>query len=201
MIAHLSGNLFTKSVDGIIVDVGGVGYEVAVPLSTFYSLPEVGEKLSLLIYTHVKEGILKLFGFHSSTEKKIFIKLISISGVGPKLALSVLSGLSGKDLLQAISGGDESKVQSIPGIGKKTAERIILELKDKVGMETEGAALEVTPGEPGSRLFDDVLSALLNLGYKKGDVEKRLNIIKREDVDRPWSFEPLLKEALRLLAK
>jgi len=201
MIARLSGRLTQKSVEHLIVSVGGVGYEVHVPLSTFYSIPEEGEELELLIYTHVKEDVLKLFGFLTPSEKDLFIKLIGVSGVGPKLALNILSGIESKDLAGAIKKGDIVRLNSIPGVGKKTAERLVLELKDKIRFEdvTSGKDTAISPSSGG--VFDDALSALVNLGYKKGDVEKTLDTIGRDGDPAEWTVERLLKEALKMMAK
>lgn len=199
MIARLSGKLIEKSVDGIVIDVGGVGYEVHLPLSSFYSLPEEENIINLMIYTHVKEDALKLFGFITSKEKELFIKLIGVSGVGPKLALNILSGIEANDLAFAIANGDIPKMNSIPGVGKKTAERLILELKDKIKLEAVTGE-EIRPFD-AEDIFEDVLSALLNLGYKKINVEQGLAILKREQSEKAWSFETLLKDALKVLMK
>ena len=133
MIAHLTGQVFSKTTQSVLIDTGGIGYEVFVPLSTFYTLPEKNEKASLHIYTHVREDALLLFGFHSKLEKKLFLMLISVSGIGPKLAVNILSGIGPEELLGAIARGDTVRLRAIPGIGKKTAERIALELKEAFG--------------------------------------------------------------------
>lgn len=201
MIAHLSGKLKHKSIENLIVSVGGVGYEVHVPLSTFYSIPEEGQDVELLIYTHVKEDVLKLFGFLTPPEKDIFKKLIGVSGVGPKLALNILSGIESKDLATAIKNSDIARMNSIPGVGKKTAERLILELKDKIKFEGISSDDETTISAPSGGAFDDALSALINLGYKKGDVEKTLDKVGQNEDSQSWPVEVLLKEALRMMAK
>ena len=201
MIARLSGKLTQKSVEHLIVSVGGVGYEVHVPLSTFYAIPEEGEELELLIYTHVKEDVLKLFGFLTPSEKDLFIKLIGVSGVGPKLALNILSGMESSDLAGAIKNGDLARLNSIPGVGKKTAERLILELKDKIKFEDLSSEDDTTISPPSGGVFDDALSALINLGYKKGDLEKTLDSIARNSDSAEWAVEKLLKEALKMMAK
>ena len=131
MIAHISGPIFSKTTQSVIIDANGIGYEVFVPLSTFYTLPDRGEKASLQIYTHVREDALTLFGFKTKLEKDLFLMLISISGIGPKLAVNILSGIGPRDLVDAIALGDTLRLQAIPGVGKKTAERIALELKDR----------------------------------------------------------------------
>ncbi|MBW2142880.1 MAG: Holliday junction branch migration protein RuvA, partial [Deltaproteobacteria bacterium] len=131
MIAHLKGSVFRKTTESVIIDANGIGYEVFVPLSTFYNLPDEAGSVSLHIYTHVREDILALFGFHTKLEKNIFLMLIFVSGIGPKLALNILSGMGPQELLEAIARGDSLRLQAIPGVGKKTAERIALELKDR----------------------------------------------------------------------
>ena len=200
MIAHLNGVLLKKTTRSIIIDNGGIGYEVLVPLSTFYELPDENAGVSLNIHTHVREDALLLFGFKTTLEKDIFLLLISVSGIGPKLAINILSGIGPEDLLEAMAHGDAIRLQSIPGVGKKMSERIALELRDKAsgiqgGLETPSA--HVMTGEYG-RLFDDAISALLNLGYSlksaKGSVNKAFSVLK--DV----SLEGLIKEALKLLA-
>jgi Holliday junction DNA helicase RuvA len=200
MIAHLDGILIQKTTQSVIIDNGGIGYEVFVPLSTFYALPDKDERVGLHIYTHVREDALILFGFKSPLEKGIFLMLISVSGIGPKLAINILSGIGPDDLLEAMAHGDALRLQSIPGVGKKTAERIALELKDKaLGVRGDlGAPPAKIVTDEDKRIFDDALSALLNLGYPpksaKRAVETALNRVK--DV----SLENLIKEALRLLA-
>jgi Holliday junction DNA helicase RuvA len=200
MIAHLDGILIQKTTQSVIIDNGGIGYEVFVPLSTFYALPDRDERVGLHIYTHVREDALILFGFKTPLEKEIFLMLISVSGIGPKLAINILSGIGPDDLLEAMAHGDALRLQSIPGVGKKTAERIALELKDKalrVRGDLEAPPAKIVTDED-KRVFDDALSALLNLGYPPKSaqraVETALNRVK--DV----SLENLIKEALRLLA-
>ncbi|MCK5193057.1 MAG: Holliday junction branch migration protein RuvA, partial [Desulfobulbaceae bacterium] len=192
--------LVLKTTDSLIIDVGGVGYEVNAPLSTFYAVPEEGADISLLIYTHVKEDAIKLFGFLTDMEKKLFIKLISVSGVGPKLAMNILSGMESSQLAIAIKESDIPRMNAIPGVGKKTAERLILELKDKIDSDIliDGAS-QAMPEQKKTTVFDDALSALLNLGYRKPDVEKTLDSLIQSD--NTLSVESLLKEALKLMAK
>jgi len=199
MIAFLKGNLLKKTTETLIIDNGGIGYEVIVPLSTFYALPEEGEEVSLHIYTHVREDAFILFGFKTALEKYIFRLLISVSGIGPRLATNILSGIGPDILLEAIAAGDLVRLQSIPGVGKKTAERIILELKDKA--QKLGTDL-VTPSKvtifKDRTIPDDALSALLNLGYTskaaKIAVDKAISNVTDD------SLEALIKEALRLLS-
>ncbi len=200
MIAHLNGVILQKSTQSVIVDNAGIGYEVFVPLSTFYALPDRSERVGLHIYTHVREDALILFGFNTLLEKDIFLMLISVSGIGPKLAINILSGIGPDDLLEAMAHGDALRLRSIPGVGKKMAERIALELREKalsVRGDLEAPPAKIVTDED-KKVFDDALSALLNLGYPAKSarkvVEKALN--SAQDV----SLESLIKEALRLLA-
>src|SRR5476649_2737219 len=170
MIAHLRGKLLATSPGHIIVDCHGVGYDVTVSMNTFAELPETGSEVSLFIYTNVREDQIALFGFHLAEEKALFEKLLSVSGIGPKLAVNILGGMSTRDLVGTIRGADAAKLTRMPGVGKKTAERMVLELKDKL------ADFGVTPAAPRPRhlLEDDVLSALVNLGYQSAAAEKAL---------------------------
>ena len=198
MIAHLTGKLTHKSPVAIIIDVNGVGYQVFVPLSTFYALPELESKISLGIHTHMREEALKLFGFYTIDEKKIFEKLITINKVGPKLALTILSGMPPADILSTIDSNDIVKLSTIPGIGRKTAERLILEMRDKL----DGLSLDfvATKGHgPEKGLFNDALSALVNLGYKKSQAEQTLKKVYAEKVGNA-SIENLIKDSLNLLS-
>jgi len=198
MIAHLKGKLTRKSPVEITIDVNGVGYLVFVPLSTFYALPELGSEVSLGIHTHMREEALKLFGFYTTDEKKIFEKLITVNKVGPKLALTILSGMPPADLLSTIDSNDIAKLSTIPGIGRKTAERLILEMRDKL----DGLSLEFAVKKkplPQNGLFDDALSALVNLGYKKSQAEQTLKKVYGEEGEES-SIENLIKESLNLLS-
>ena len=197
MIATLHGVLTEKKPSRLVVDVGGVGYEVNVPLSTFYALRETGTEVDLRIHTHVRQETLSLFGFATQLEVDLFERLITISGVGPRLALAVLSGLEPPDLLRAIQGSDIVRLQGIPGVGKKTAERISLELKDKLSANAahEGATTDLVNAE-GVR--NDVMSALLNLGYHRPLAERAVNEVLTGELG---SFEEALRQALRELAK
>lgn len=201
MIAHLKGTLLKKTTDSLIIDNGGVGYEVFVPLSTFYSLPEEDETISLHIHTHVKEDAFILFGFNTILEKKVFRLLITISGIGPKLAINILSGIGPDDLIEAIARGDVVKLQSIPGVGKKTAERIALELKDKAGKISSDLSIPLvkarTPED--KTVLDDALSALLNLGYPAKAANRAVEKAISGLADGV-SLEGVIKEALRQLA-
>lgn len=199
MIAHLTGLVLTKTTQSVLIDTGGIGYEVFVPLSTFYTLPEKDEKVSLHIYTYVREDALSLFGFGTKLEKNLFLMLISVSGIGPKLAVNILSGIGPQELLEAIAGGDVVRLQAIPGVGKKTAERIALELKE-AAVKITGQEIIPPPVYEGEdkRIFDDAFSALVNLGYPiksaKAAVEKARSLVKE------ISLEGLIREALKILA-
>lgn len=197
MIGQLRGVLLEKRPTEILLDVGGVGYRVHIPLSTFYALGELHATASLLIYTHVREDTIALYGFLTAREKHFFELLISASGVGPSLALKILSGMSVEELTPAVRAGDLVQLTRIPGVGKKTAERIVVELRDKLAaMEAESTA----PEKPASRpqLESDVLSALENLGYDRRASEKALADSSRDGVQ---SFEALLKHALQHLSR
>ena len=198
MIAHLSGKLTHKSPVTIIIDVNGVGYQVFIPLSTFYALPELESKISLGIHTHMREEALKLFGFYTIDEKKIFEKLITINKVGPKLALTILSGMPPADILSTIDSNDIVKLSTIPGIGRKTTERLILEMRDKLDGLSLDFVAKKGPG-PEKGLFDDALSALVNLGYKKSQAEQTLKNVYAEKVG-DTSIENLIKDSLNLLS-
>lgn len=199
MIAHLRGRLLEKHPNRVIVDVQGVGYDVHVPLSTFYEMAEAGTEMSLRIHTHVREDALVLYGFATQLELQIFERLIGVSGIGPKLALAVLSGIEPNELVAAIRHANVARLTGIPGIGKKTAERIGLELKDKmaalVAVEMAGSPAAAA----NETLRNDLLSALMNLGYHRPFVERALDAAIRAVPDGP--FEHTLKYALRELAK
>ena len=202
MIAYLSGKLLEKQANTVIVDVGGVGYEVSIPLTTFYELGDVGADVSLRIYTHVREDAIQLFGFKTLRERELYLRLISVQGIGPKSGIAMLSGMSADEIITAIRGNDLARLKSIPGVGLKTAERLVIELRDKVGeMSTGGAALD-TPSQAGARsdsVFDDALSALMNLGYQRSAAEKALNQAAREGTE--ISVQKLLRRSLQVLAK
>ena len=193
MIAHLTGALLEKQLQRLIVDVGGVGYDVLVPLSTMYAIGDPGSRVALRIHTHVREDALQLFGFATALEQTLFERLISISGIGPKVALAVLSGIEPAELTRAIRSSDIARLTRIPSVGKKTAERIIVELKDRL---PETGAAEPARA-PGDDVRDDLLSALQNLGYQRSTVEKTVDKVLASAEDR--SFEPLLRATLKLL--
>jgi Holliday junction DNA helicase RuvA len=200
MIGYLRGQLLIKKPNLILVDVQGVGYEVNIPLTSFYELPEEGSEVILRIHTNVREDALTLFGFHTQREKDLFLKLISISGIGPRLGIAILSGARVEELAQAIADGNISRLTAIPGVGRKTAERLILELKNQVTPfllpEQMGAAR--TAAMPNA-LQEDVLSALVNLGYPRSAAEKAVSAaLRSEESNR--TFEDLLRSTLRRLA-
>jgi Holliday junction DNA helicase RuvA len=200
MIAWLSGAVQSKTADSVVIDVSGVGYLVSIPVSTLGMVPGPGEMVSLHIHTHLREDSLSLFGFATELEKELFQLLLGVSGIGPKLALSVLSGLPGQDLLSAIGSSDDAKLCTIPGIGKKTAARLCLELKDKVRQLAPEAQLRTGTGAPVlSGHLDDAVSALVNLGYKRPVAE---DAVKKIDHGRPdLRIEDLIREALSILMK
>jgi Holliday junction DNA helicase RuvA len=199
MIALLTGKIAHKSPDYIIMDVNGVGYRVQIPFSTYYDLPEEGGDTSLQIYTHVKEDAINLYGFKSLAEKRLFQLLISVSGVGPKLATGILSNIQVHDLAQALTHGDLARLSAIPGIGKKTAERLVLELKEKARVLLEGAPAAASGLSPApTDAAEDVTSALVNLGYKEALVKKILAELPIGPTD---SVEAVLKLALKKLMK
>jgi holliday junction DNA helicase RuvA len=198
VIAHLRGRLLDKQPNRIIVDVNGVGYDLHVPLSTFYNLGEPGADVALRVHTHVREDALALYGFGTRLEQDLFERLIAISGIGPKLALAVLSGLEPAELMRAIERGDIARLTGIPGVGKKTSERIVLELKDRLPRVVSTAAIDAAVSAAPS-MRDDVLSALLNLGYHRPLAEKA--VAAALTVAPDGEFERTLKQALRELAK
>jgi len=199
MIALLTGQIAHKSPDHLIVDVHGVGYRVMIPFSTYYELPEEGT-ISLHIHTSVREDAIQLYGFRTRTEKSFFQLLISVSGIGPKLARDILSNIQPPQLAAALQQGDLHKLSAIPGIGKKTAERLVVELRDKAGKLDAGVGPAEAVGRtvPATGLLDDVTSALLNLGYKEPQVKKALAEVDAAD---GGSVEALLKQALKVLMK
>ncbi|HYN06625.1 MAG TPA: Holliday junction branch migration protein RuvA [Vicinamibacterales bacterium] len=196
MIAHLSGTLLEKHVQRLVVDVGGVGYDVQVPLSTFYAVGEPGARVTLRVHTHVREDALQLFGFVTALELGLFQRLISVSGIGPKVALAVLSGIEPADLIRAVRSSDIARLTRIPGVGKKTSERIVVELKDRLPKVDEPAASDTAV--EASDVRDNLLSALVNLGYQRASVEKRVDDALRRVETR--EFEPLLREVLKSLS-
>ena len=195
MIAALRGKLLEKQPNRVILDVGGVGYDVQVPLSTFYSIGDAGGDVSLRVRTHVREDAIALYGFLTALELDLFDRLIAISGIGPKVALAVLSGIEAGELVRAVRGQDVARLTRIPGVGKKTAERIGLELKDKLPSAPSAGDAAVAGGD----LRDDVISALVNLGYQRASAEKAVDAELKKSPDAP--FENLLRGALRGLMR
>ena len=195
MIARLKGTLAEKTPNRLTIDVGGVGYDVLVPLSTFYGIGEIGANVALRIHTHVREEVIALYGFATPLEQDLFERLISISGIGPKLALAVLSGIDPGDLVRAIRAQDVARLTRIPGVGKKTAERIGLELKDRLPLATTASAGQTEATAPGEDLRSDLLSALTNLGYKGQVAEKAVDAALKKTPDA--SFEDVLRDILR----
>jgi holliday junction DNA helicase RuvA len=196
VIAYLRGRLLEKHPNRLVVDVHGVGYEVHVPVSSFYGLGDAGSEVALRVHTHVREDTLALFGFVSALELQLFERLIATSGIGPKLALAVLSGIEPPELIQAVHRGDVARLTRIPGVGKKTAERIALELKDRLASL---AAPEPEPSQAPSGLRDDLVSALVNLGYHRPAVEKALDAVLAQEPG--VTFEAALRAAFRHLGR
>lgn len=197
MIAQLSGTLAQKMPGEVVVDVGGVGYQIYIPLSVFYSMPEIGAPVSLYIHTHLREDALQLFGFQEPRDKQIFMLLNGVAGIGPKLAVNILSGISTDELAQAIRDGDQLRLVSIPGVGRKLAERMLVELRDKL------TALRTQPTESaasgkGPQLMQDAVSALVNLGYRQAEVEKNVRDALHAGKQ---SLEDVIKDVLRRMSR
>jgi Holliday junction DNA helicase RuvA len=194
MIGKINGTLAHKTPGEITVDVGGVGYNIFIPLSVFYRLPDIGARVSLYIHTHLREDALQLFGFVEPEEKQVFLLLNNVVGIGPKLAINILSGIPADDLARALKEGDQPRLLSIPGVGKKLAERMIVELRDKFMALPEQQAGQ----SDGSQLMRDAVSALVNLGYRRGEAEKSVREITQKG---EGSLAGVLKEALRRLSQ
>ena len=203
MIAYLSGKLLEKQANTVIVDVGGVGYEVSIPLSTFYELGEIGSDVQLRIYTHVREDAIQLFGFKTNRERELYLRLISVQGIGAKSGIGMLSGMSADELILALRTDDLAKLTTIPGVGRKTAERMVIELRDKVGDVSVAGTSALDAVTTGSTtvddIFEDALSALVNLGYQRNAAEKALQIAAKEVTDA--TVQKLLRRSLQVLAK
>ena len=201
MIARIKGILIHKSIGQIIVETQGIGYRIFIPLTTFYELPDAGLTVTLNIHTHVKEDAIHLFGFHRPEDQQIFQMLISIAGIGPRLALNILSGIPAVELIMAVTQGNLSRLVAIPGVGKKTAERMIVELKDRILKielkEVKSAETPVTADEDAIK--DDALSALVNLGYKRAAAKNVIDKIIFASSEK-MSIDVLLKEALKMLS-
>ena len=203
MIAHLRGTLIDKDPRAVVIENGGVGYEVVVPLSTFYDLPEEQEAVSLHIHTHVREDALTLFGFRTRMEKTLFLLLVSVSGIGPRLAVNILSGIGPDELLEAMASGDAARLQAIPGVGKKTSERIALELKDRAVSLKQDKTSGEAPLSAGVLLsdaaaFEEAVSALVNLGYPVRSARAAVERASSRVGKAP--LEGLIKESLRVLS-
>ena len=205
MISHLSGTLLAKHATSVIVDVGGVGYEVTIPVTTFYDLGELNAPVRLNVYTHVREDALQLFGFGTLRERELFTLLISVSGIGPKSAVAMLSGMSADEIVTAIRTNNYARLTSIPGVGRKTAERLVIELRDKMAalsspaLEQELAAGGGAAAQSEDALREDTLAALLQLGFPKPAAEKAITNAMQEGGD--LSVEVLLRRSLRQLSK
>ena len=200
MIAHLRGKLLSKRPNRVVIEAGGVGYEVFIPVSTFYDLGEVATEVSLQIYSYVRQESFSLYGFRTEREKNLFEKLLSVSGVGPKLAVTILSGLEVEVLIPALRNGEVATLVHVPGVGRKTAERLVLELKDKLAdVVPEPVGRRQAPVAKPETVGDEVLSALTNLGYARPAAENALGDVRAQGAD--GDFEELLRASLRLLAR
>jgi Holliday junction DNA helicase RuvA len=203
MIAYLKGKLLEKEANTVIIETGGVGYEATIPLSTFYELGEAGEDIELRVYTYVREDALQLFGFRTLRERSLFLKLITVSGIGPKLAITMLSGMSADEIIVAVRTDNLARLTSIPGVGKKTAERLVIELRDKLNEISSSSVEEraAASNAPASvdAVYDDALSALINLGYQRAAAEKALKQAIQDGTE--MSVQKLLRKSLQLLAK
>ncbi len=202
MIARLTGKLIHKQPNAVIIDVGGVGYELIVPLSTFYDLGQVGSEVTLRAYTYVREDALQLYGFVTDRERRLFLLLTSVSGIGPKLAITILSGLSAAELITSIHQNNLARLVAVPGVGRKTAERLIVELRDKiasVGPASEEQAQTQADSPESAGVREDIVSALVNLGYPRASADKAVTSAFGDDPDA--TFEGALKRALRLLSR
>ena len=206
MIAHLSGTLLSKEPNLVVVDVGGVGYEVNIPLSTFYDLGDERESVKLLVYTHVKEDALQLFGFKTPSERKLFVHFISVSGVGPKLGIALLSHMKADELIESIKSNNLARLTQIPGVGRKTAERLVVDLREKMTLlaatqyeEQTGVKPETMHVSSDDNVRSDALSALLNLGYQRSGAEKAIDAALSEGGDS--SVESILRRALKKFAR
>jgi Holliday junction DNA helicase RuvA len=201
MIALISGKIVHKGISHVIVDVHGVGYRIFIPLTTFYELPEAGQVITLHVHTNVKQDAINLFGFYTVQERDLFQLMISVSGIGPKMSMNILSGISAQELLRAISGGNVGKLVNIPGVGKKMAERLILELKEKVikKMMIEEMPAADDQHQAGEIIIEDALSALVNLGYKSNVAKDALDKVLRA-TEEELGMDQLLKKTLKILA-
>lgn len=198
MIAYLRGKLLEKNANAVIIETAGVGYEVWVPLSTFYEIGDVGTEAELRIHTHVREDAIQLFGFRTEREKEVFLLLNSVQGIGPRSAIAMLSGMNTDEFAAAVRSNDLGRLTAIPGIGRKTAERLVVELRDKLP-DIGAAAVAASGGAAAGSAFDDALSALVNLGYQRSAAEKALDKAAAEGTEQ--SVQKLLRRSLQILAK
>ena len=196
MIAYLRGRLLAKHPNQAVVETGGVGYDVTITVPTFSALPGLGSVVTLHIHTHVREDVLALYGFLQPEEKHLFEKLITVSGIGPKMGVTILSGMASEDMVRAIRGNDVARLTKIPGIGRKTAERMVLELRDKLPIEAAG---DVAPVPTLTAVEEDVMSALTNLGYQRAAAEKAVAAVAKNGKEH--SFDAMFREALGALSK
>jgi Holliday junction DNA helicase RuvA len=206
MIAYLAGKILEKEANSVIIDAGGIGYEATIPLSTFYELGEIGSDVALRIFTYVREDALQLFGFKTLQERELFLKLITVSGIGPKVGISMLSGMNADEIIAAIRTDNLARLTSIPGIGKKTAERLVIELRDKVASLASISSASTSASSDGGQtaastneIYDDAISALVNLGYQRNAAEKALKQAVQDGTE--MSVQKLLRKSLQLLAK
>jgi Holliday junction DNA helicase RuvA len=205
MIAYLKGKLLEKEANSVIIETNGVGYEVTIPLSTFYELGDIGEDIELRIFTYVREDALQLFGFKTLRERELYLKLISVQGIGAKSGISMLSGMSADEIIVALRTDNLARLTSIPGVGRKTAERMVIELRDKLNDLSSGAAQQqIGSAASGANIsadavYDDALSALTNLGYQRNAAEKALKQAVQDGTE--MSVQKLLRRSLQLLAK
>jgi holliday junction DNA helicase RuvA len=202
MIARLTGTLVTKAVDHVVLDVRDVGYRVSIPLSTYYDLPEINASVSILVHTYVREDTLQLFGFLTADERNLFDALLRVTKVGPKLALAMLSGMSADDLQQAIIAGDVPRLSAVPGVGRKTAERIVLELRDKLAKGQPEWADGLRPRGHTQEVVADAVTALQNLGYPRVVAERAMRqVLRPTESEQTPALKELLRDALRFLGQ
>jgi Holliday junction DNA helicase RuvA len=204
VIAHLAGKLIHKQPNSIIIDIGGVGYEVNIPLSTFYQLADVGADVALRVHTHVREDAIQLFGFSTTREKELFLRLTSVSGIGPRLAITMLSGMAAAELVTAIRTNDLGRLTTIPGVGRKTAERVVVELRDRMAAispeETEQGAAAAAAGRGAAEsVRDDTIAALMALGYPRPTAERAVDSSLRDEGDT--TIQAVLKRSLKRLSR
>ena len=204
MIARLCGTLVDKQPGSAVVDVGGVGYQVSIPLSTYGEMGEPGSRVELHVHTHVREDALALFGFHTRFEKDVFTRLLAVSGIGPRTALAVLSGLGAQDLIEAVRGRDIPRLSSVPGVGRKTAERMVVDLADRIdslAAQADGGGRAGGNGAADSDIRQDLVSALVNLGYNVRVAADAAGRVLKSPRATPPPFHALLRETLKILSR